>query len=57
MRANVLPVARSTAHQHTALLFAPLSMDIPNTGPSTRTSLLIERATPVTQRALRYLRR
>ena len=30
---------------------------LPNTGPSTRSSPLIERAAPVTQRALRYLRR
>ena len=57
MRANVLPVARSTAHPHTALLLAPLGMDTPYTGPSTRTSPLIERASPVTQHALRYLRR
>ena len=55
MRTNVSPVTRSTEHPHTALLLAPLGMDIPNNGPSTRTSPQIERAAPVIHRALRYL--
>ena len=58
MRTNVLPADRSTAPLQTAaLLLTPFSMDIPNAGPSTRTSPLIKRAAPVTQRALRNLRR
>ena len=35
----------------------PLRTDMPNTGPSARTSLLNKRTVPMTQRTLRYLRR
>ena len=58
MRTNVLPVNYPTALLQTAaLLLTPLNTGMPNTGPSTRTSPLIKRAAPVTQRTLRYLSR
>ena len=57
MRTNILSVNRPTPLRTAALRLTPLNTDMPNTGPSTRTSHLIKRAAPVTQRTLRYLRR
>ena len=57
MRTNILSVDRSTPLRTAAIRLTPLNTDMPNTGPSTRTSPLIKRAAPVTQRTLRNLRR